>query len=292
MYKVSIIMNCFNGEKYLHEALSSVISQTYQNWELIFYDNQSTDRSKKIFESFREPRFFYYYADQHTKLFKARNKALEKTGGDLIAFLDVDDYWSDIKLERQCDKFQEDKELDFIFSKYSVVDEYFDKIKIKQKNDLSSKSIEELIINYEVGLSTVMFRKSIVERINFSFDENYNIIGDFDAFSYLIQKVKYLYMNKELSFYRWHNNNLSTVNQDQELEELENWTKKRQKEVSTEILRHVKNKVYYMKTIKTIKSKNFYQSLKSIIIYGDFKKKNKTFCVFNLLHIFQERKNK
>ena len=50
MNKVSIVMNCYNGEKYLQEALSSIISQTYQNWELIFYDNQSTDQSKKIFE--------------------------------------------------------------------------------------------------------------------------------------------------------------------------------------------------------------------------------------------------
>ena len=42
----------------IHDTLSSIISQTYQNWELIFYDNQSTDQSKKIFESFKEPRFF------------------------------------------------------------------------------------------------------------------------------------------------------------------------------------------------------------------------------------------
>ena len=73
MLKVSIIMNCYNGEKYLHEALSSIISQTYQNWELIFFDNKSTDQSKTIFESFKEPRFFYYLAEEHTKLFKARN---------------------------------------------------------------------------------------------------------------------------------------------------------------------------------------------------------------------------
>ena len=96
---------------------------------MIFYDNQSTDQSKKIFKSFNEPRFFYHYAESHTKLFKARNRAMSKTTGDLIAFLDVDDYWSEIKLERQCDAFKEDENLDFVFSKYSIVDEFFDKIK-------------------------------------------------------------------------------------------------------------------------------------------------------------------
>ena len=49
---VSIIMNCYNGEKYLQQSLNSILKQTYQNWELIFWDNRSTDNSKKIFNSF------------------------------------------------------------------------------------------------------------------------------------------------------------------------------------------------------------------------------------------------
>ena len=48
--KVSIIMNCYNGQKYLKQSLNSVINQTYKNWELIFYDNCSNDKSKNFFE--------------------------------------------------------------------------------------------------------------------------------------------------------------------------------------------------------------------------------------------------
>ena len=48
--KVSIIMNCYNGEEYLREAINSVIAQTYENWELIFWDNRSTDNSAQIFQ--------------------------------------------------------------------------------------------------------------------------------------------------------------------------------------------------------------------------------------------------
>jgi len=290
MLKVSIIMNCYNGEKYLHEALSSIISQTYQNWELIFFDNQSTDQSKIIFESFKEPRFFYYYADEHTKLFKARNKAMKKTNGDLIAFLDVDDYWSEIKLERQCDKFHEDRDLDFVFSKYSVVDEFFDSIKTKQKEDLSKRTQEELIIDYQVGLSTVMIRKNLLERINFSFDENYNIIGDFDAFANLIQKVKYLYINKELSYYRWHDFNLSTVNQNQELEELENWVEKSKNLVSQTVINHIKNKIEYMTMIKKIKTEKMLVSLKNIIFYKFNASKPKLFLYLLYFKFFKKIK--
>ena len=51
--EISIIMNCYNGEKYLRESICSVINQTYKNWEIIFWDNQSTDRSRKILKSFK-----------------------------------------------------------------------------------------------------------------------------------------------------------------------------------------------------------------------------------------------
>ena len=50
---VSVIMNCFNGEQYLRKAIDSVIAQTYQNWELIFYDNQSIDNSAEIFKKYK-----------------------------------------------------------------------------------------------------------------------------------------------------------------------------------------------------------------------------------------------
>ena len=76
---VSIIINCFNGEKYLHEALDSVITQTYNNWEIIFWDNQSIDKSAEIFKSYKDSRLKYYCAPSHTSiLYEARNYALEK----------------------------------------------------------------------------------------------------------------------------------------------------------------------------------------------------------------------
>ena len=50
-------MNCFNGERYLHQALQSILKQSYQNWEIIFWDNKSTDKSEKIFKSYSDDRF-------------------------------------------------------------------------------------------------------------------------------------------------------------------------------------------------------------------------------------------
>ena len=74
-------MNCFNGEKYLKYSIESILSQTYQNWELIFWDNKSTDNSAKILKSFKDKRIKYFYSKNKTVLYKARNLAIKKTKG-------------------------------------------------------------------------------------------------------------------------------------------------------------------------------------------------------------------
>ena len=90
---VSVIMNCYNSDTYLGEAIDSVISQTYKNWEIIFWDNQSTDKSAEIVKSYDDERIKYFYAPSFTSLYEARNYAIEKANGEYIAFLDCDDKW-------------------------------------------------------------------------------------------------------------------------------------------------------------------------------------------------------
>ena len=112
---VSVIMNCFNGEKYLRDAIDSVILQTYRNWEIIFWDNQSNDKSAKIFKDYKDGRLKYYLAASHIEiLYKARNYALKKANGEFIAFLDVDDWWLPEKLEKQIPLF-DDPEVGLVY---------------------------------------------------------------------------------------------------------------------------------------------------------------------------------
>ena len=97
---VSILMNCYNGEKYLNEALNSVINQTYKNWELIFWDNLSTDKSKKIVNKIKDQRIKYFLSDIHTSQYEARNKGW-RNARRVYSFLDVDDYWHPEKLKNK-----------------------------------------------------------------------------------------------------------------------------------------------------------------------------------------------
>ena len=61
-----------------------IINQNYQNWELIFWDNKSQDKSAKIFKSYEDKRFKYFYATKHTNLYEARNLAIENSKGQFM----------------------------------------------------------------------------------------------------------------------------------------------------------------------------------------------------------------
>ena len=69
------------------------LNQTYSNWELIFWDNASTDKSEEIFKSYKNPRFKYFRSKENVSLGQARNWAVNECKGEYIAFLDVDDEW-------------------------------------------------------------------------------------------------------------------------------------------------------------------------------------------------------
>lgn len=98
---VSIIMNVRNGAAFLREALDSVMSQTFADWELIVWDDCSTDGSAKIVGEYRDQRIRYFLSPDETPLGEARDRAIQQATGEWLAFLDQDDIWLPLKLESQ-----------------------------------------------------------------------------------------------------------------------------------------------------------------------------------------------
>lgn len=101
MSRVSIIMNVRNGESTLRAAIESALAQTYSDWELIVWDDHSTDDSAQVATSFIDPRIHYVLAPEETALGQARDLAIRQAGGEWLAFLDQDDIWLPTKLESQ-----------------------------------------------------------------------------------------------------------------------------------------------------------------------------------------------
>lgn len=118
---VSIIMPNYNCAKYLPETISSVLNQTYQNWELIFVDDCSTDNSLEIIRSFNDDRIRIFVNEKNSGAALSRNKALREAKGRWISFLDSDDLWSEDKLSIQL-AFMKENNFSFSFTHY-----YFDR---------------------------------------------------------------------------------------------------------------------------------------------------------------------
>jgi glycosyltransferase involved in cell wall biosynthesis len=220
---ISVIMNCYNGEKYLHEAINSVCAQTYKNWELIFFDNLSTDGSVDIFNKYKDERLKYYHSNKHTNLSAARVLAIDKSKGDIITFLDVDDYWSDNILEVQRSIYKDDNVTFSCGNFYLVMENYKQKKIFRRGRIPSGYVLNELLKNYPVGLLTLSVRRSAYFNSG-GFSPNYHIIGDFDLAIRLAINGKMGSFQKPLAFCRKHDANES-LNSDLHLRELREWSK-------------------------------------------------------------------
>ena len=176
---VSVLMNCYNGEKYLREAVDSVLAQTYQNWEIVFWDNQSTDRSAEIFKSYDDPRLKYFHAPVHTDLGGGRAKAWEHLAGEFIAVLDADDVWLPDKLERQIPLF-DDPEVGIVISDALFFNERSQRRLYGWKYPPRGWVFERLVSQYFICLVTVVFRRSVVLKLRRAFDPDFSSIADFD----------------------------------------------------------------------------------------------------------------
>jgi len=223
---VSIIMNCYNGEDFLHQSIESVLSQTYKNWELIFWDNRSNDKSSKIFKSYDDERLKYYCAPEHTLLSQARNEAIKKSSGEFISFLDVDDFWEKDKLTLQIPLFKNLK-VGVVYGNLFIINEKLNTKKIFLKGKKPKGFIlDELLKNYCTSLVTLVIRKSFLNTYDQIFDKSFHIMGDFDLIIRMSTKYQFDCVEKPIAFYRIHKKNESLINKSKQIEELKTWYKK------------------------------------------------------------------
>ncbi len=119
---VSIVMPNYNGAKYVKETIESVLAQTYQNWEILFVDDCSTDNSIEIVKSYDDPRIKVYKNEVNSGAAASRNYALREATGKWVAFLDSDDLWLPDKLEKQV-AFMKENNCFFSYTEYEEIDQ-------------------------------------------------------------------------------------------------------------------------------------------------------------------------
>jgi glycosyltransferase involved in cell wall biosynthesis len=255
---VSIIMNCHNGERYLKKSIDSIINQTYKNWELVFFDNCSSDKSKQIVSDYKNKRIKYFKSKKYLNLYKARNLAIQKSKGNYIAFLDTDDWWCKTKLEEQIIFLKKNKKYKMVYTNFYLYFQNTNKFK-KCYYSLPSGSItQKLLNNYTIGILTVLLEKKFFKK--FVFNEKYNIVGDFDFFINLSRHYNIGSIDKPLTFYRIHKSNFSIKKVDLYYNELKNWLNFNEKKFLKEKfkLRNIKVLLVKLKLKATL---NYFKSI-------------------------------
>ena len=246
-------MNCHNGEKFLSESLSSILNQTYNNWEIIFFDNASNDKSREILKNYNDKRIKYFKNNKLVDLYKARNLAVDQCSGEYISFLDTDDLWTPDKLEKQINFIQQNNQFKIVYSNYYLLENK--KKSIKHKMNLPSGLITQKLLDYySLGIATVLLEKSFFQE--YKFNEKYNIIGDFDFFIRLSKKYEIGSIQEPLAFYRLHDNNFSSKRSNLYIEELDKWINENEEQLLLSKLSLRQQKILLSK----LKIKYFFKS--------------------------------
>jgi glycosyltransferase involved in cell wall biosynthesis len=274
--KISVIVNCHNGEKFLEKCVVSILNQKYLNLEIIFFDNASTDSSKDLISNFKDKRIKYFFNKKKIPLYQARNKAIKFSTGDLISFLDVDDWWDENYLSSRLSIF-ENENFDYFYTNVYL---YYDKNKKKKiyktYNLPNGKIYNFLAKDYFIIISALIIRRSAIHKSGY-FNKNFNIIGDFDLLMRISEKFNAHATNTPLVFYRQHKKNFSKLNTDIFYYEFNNWYKAQILKKNINFFKNVKffkKKLLGLEIIYLLfnKSKNFYLFNK-ILRYPNYYKK-------------------
>lgn len=194
-------MNCRNGERFVGAAIESVYRQTFQDWEIVFLDDASTDATPEIAASF-DRRLRYVRNDRVIRLGEARNQALSQVRGEFIAFLDADDTWLPHKLERQLPLF-ENPETDFVFAdaelRFGETGRRVAYFEHHGYRPPRGHIFRDLLRHYAIPALTMVIRTRTVRAMPQWFDDSFVVCDDFDFFMRVAQHASGDYVDEVLA---------------------------------------------------------------------------------------------
>lgn len=212
---VSVLMPVYNGEKYLHEAIDSILNQSYTNYEFIIINDGSTDNTEKIILSYNDPRIIYVKNEKNLRLIKTLNKGIDLAKGEYIARMDADDISMPNRFEKQVTCFITNKEIDIVNTQYYLLDDDGKSYRIDKTNLLiRTEAVKYLsIFQTHIAHPAVMIRASILKRFKYLENETIEHIEDFDLWNRLFASGKCCYTIPDyLLYYRMNPTSVTNIN--------------------------------------------------------------------------------
>ena len=215
MPRVSVIINLYNGQETLTQAVDSVLAQTNSDWDLLLWDDCSTDGGAALLSRYSDPRIRYFRSDVRVSLGRARQRAIAMSQGEWIAFLDQDDLWLPRKLELQLALAAEQPDAALIYGRtvrfypngaqrdYDQAHEYAD----LPAGDIFAPLFADSCF---IAMSSAMFRRSALEAVG-GIPESIAIIPDYYLYTAVARRFPAAAVQQVVCRYRMHAGNASTL---------------------------------------------------------------------------------
>jgi len=200
---LSVIMPVYNAERYLREAVMSILEQTFNNLELIIIDDGSTDSSLAVIQSIKDERIRLYKNDRNQGIVYCRNKGLSLTKGDYVGMFDADDVAYPEKFKEQISFLEQNKDFGMVGSWAKFINKEGKRLPGGWKLKAPPEKIPSIMLfkNYFLQ-SAVLYRKECISK--FSFRDGLDILEDYMIWLEIMTEFKVWNLQKPLVDYRIH----------------------------------------------------------------------------------------
>ena len=209
---VSVIMPSYNHEKFISEAIESVLGQTFRDLELIIIDDRSRDNSQQIIDEFaqKDNRIKKIFHMENLGIAKTINEGMKNSTGKYIALIASDDMWIREKLEKQLEILEADENL-VVWCNSAIIDSNSNLTgeitSEKYKNATPHGYVFEEIVNSWLSGSGIIMKRENIQDMRYS--ENLKYLNDTQFYADLAYRYQFYYMREALSKYRLHGDNAS-----------------------------------------------------------------------------------
>lgn len=222
---VSVLIPCYNVEKYVEESLNSILNQTYRNLEIVAINDCSTDRTKEILERMakQDSRIRLINNEENLKLIKTLNNGIGLCNGEYIARMDADDISLPTRIEKEVGFLETNKDHDIVSTQF-----YAFRSENPNKRSLHHSPLHDdelrayLLFKSGICHPAVMIRKRVFTELRLKFGTEYLHVEDYALWSEAIYKTKIANLGEALLLYRVHKNQVSSLH-----EELQSENKKK-----------------------------------------------------------------
>lgn len=210
--KVSVIMSVYNGEKYLKEAIDSILSQSFTNFEFIIVNDCSTDSSLDIIRSYSDERIKIINNDVNIGLTKSLNKALSQAKGEYIARHDADDISLPNRFEEQVRYLNKYVDVAVLGTSICLIDETGKTV--RKQLALIKPNTNDFFKGNQISHGSAMFRKAIMTKLD-AYNELFKYGQDYELWLRVARDYKLRNLPEMLYQLRFHRQNIGFMNRDE-----------------------------------------------------------------------------